>query len=80
MARTGKATRAASFNRVKSFLLNVVFMFSIGVRDTKVARTNKAARAATFNMVMLFLLCSFCVLYCCLGHESSKNSQSGESG
>ena len=55
VARTGTAARAASYNRVKSFLLNVVFVFSIVVRDTKVARTDKAARAASFNMVMLFL-------------------------
>ena len=81
VARTGKAARAASFNRVMLFLLNVVFVFSIGVWDTKVARTGKAARAASFNRVMLFLLnVVFCALYWCLGHESGQNKQGCESG
>ena len=56
VAKTGKAARAASFNRVMLFPLNVVFVFSIGVQDTKEAKTGKTARAASFNRVMLFLL------------------------
>ena len=31
MARTGKAARAAGFSRVMLSLLNVVFLFSVGV-------------------------------------------------
>ena len=64
MARTEKAARAASFNRVMLFLLNVGFVFSIGVWDTKVVRAGKAERAVSFNRVIMFLLCScFCFVF-----------------
>ena len=72
--------RAASFNRVMLFLINVVFVFSTGVQDTKVARTGKVVRGASFNRVMLFQLSSFCVLYWCSGHASGQNSQGCENG
>ena len=61
VARTGKAARTASFNRVLLFLL-WRFVFSIGVWDTKVAKTGKAARTASFNRVMLFLIKFLCSL------------------
>ena len=74
--KTDKTARVTSISSVMLFLLNVVFVFSIGIWGTKVARTGKSARAASFNRIMFFLLhvvlCSLLVLRTQKWREQAK--------
>ena len=62
-ARTGKAARAVTFNRVIMFLLCscFCFVFSIGVWDMKVARAGKGVKVASLDWFLV--------------HESGQNKQ-----
>ena len=63
MARTCKAAGVVA--SIDSYWCYVVFVFSIGVLDAKIAKTGKAVKVASINRFML-LLFSFYVFYCCL--------------
>ena len=52
MTRTDKTAGMTSFNRF--LLLLLIFMFSIGGWDAKVAKTGKTVRVASFNRVLRF--------------------------
>ena len=64
---------------IDSYCCYVVFAFSIGVWDAKLAKTSKAARVASINRVMLLLLFRSCVFHWCLQHESGQNRPGCES-
>ena len=57
IARTGKAAGVVA--SIDSYCCYVVFVFSIGVWDAKLAKTGKAVRVASINRVILLLLFSF---------------------
>ena len=60
---------------IDSYCCYVVFAFSIGVWDAKLAKTSKAARVASINRVMLLLLFRSCVFHWCLQHESGQTAR-----
>ena len=78
MARTDKAAGVVA--SIDSYCCYVLFVFSIGIWDAKLAKTGKTMTVASINRVMLLLLFSVRVFYWRLGHESGQNRQGCKSG